>query len=66
MTHLHKKRCREFMLDYAKRSGKAQITRVQADTYEFLDGKLRDAMRYEVNNSVGKTVALTTRRRVKK
>lgn len=62
MTLVNRKSCRQFMLDYAERSGKP-LTQVQSDIYDWLDVKIREACRFAVDHSVGKTVALTTKKR---
>lgn len=62
---INKSNVRKFALNYAKRSGRNQFTRVSQDVIDHAEFKVREAIRNVVDTipSKGKTIQLYTRTR---
>lgn len=64
-TPLNKAKCRQYMMDYAKRRGKT-FSGIRADVWDRLQADLRKSMRYCVDMTPAgfKTIGLTSGKRV--
>jgi UV DNA damage repair endonuclease len=55
-------KCKAYALEYASREN-PKLTRVSKDLIPLLEVKVRDLLRFHVQQSIGKTVQATTHRR---